>query len=133
LMAKLSYEVADALLQNIIPKNNAHWTAVCKMLGQTERGCDSTFTLLISIVETVEPELCSVAKKLQEVTSAVSTGNYQYVVNARIDQGWVGIINHALIEAREEVFFGSWSEGRKCVTKPARQDNAFHLLPLFRD
>ena len=72
------------------PNTTQNQFAIRETLGQREGGRDSSLTFLVSIVQSLQPELFSVSQQLAKIARAVAAGHDQDFGDAAADQRRIG-------------------------------------------
>ena len=91
----------QGVLDNVVPQDDAHFFAPCKVFGQAQSVCDSAFPFLVGKVELLQAKIFPIPQQTQKVAGTVAAGNDQDVVDASLDQRLQRIVEHRLIVDRQ--------------------------------
>ena len=91
-------------LDDVVAQHDTDWFIRSEVLNQRQRGGDSTFAFLVCVVEVLKTKRLSISQQFQKISGRISASDDHDVRNAGIDQRLNRVIDHRLIENRQEMF-----------------------------
>src|SRR5437762_2678643 len=94
---------ADVSLDDVVAKDYANSVAASKVFSQAQRIGNSSFSLLIGIVDILQSELFPVREESKEVTGIITPRHDQYFAYAGLNEGPERIVDHGLVVYGQEM------------------------------
>ena len=126
LVLECLYSSPDIVFDDIVAEHDNDLPAVCKKFGQGQGGRYPAFSFLIRVIDVFETEIRAVPQQSQKISSIVSSGYDQDLLDSRIDKGLDGIVNHRFRIDRKQMLIGYFGQGKEPASQASRQHHTFH-------
>ena len=120
----------DVAFDDVVAEDDGDRAAVGEVFGEAEGVGDAAFPFLISEVEFAEADGFPVAEEFDERAGMLAAGDDKNIGDAGVAQAFDGVHDHRLVEDREEVFVGDFSERTEASAQAAGENDALHCVFL---